>query len=261
MIILRKCFLIVCMFVCFSIFTAWAEEQERPAADFGVAFLSRYVWRGYALSDDSMVIQPSGTISYKGFAVNLWGNLDTHYDDGTGHGTSIFNETDLTVSYDHSFGPVSLGAGYIYYGLEGLPDSQEVYISAGYNILLSPTLTVYREISNYPSWYARLSLSHSFELPKEITLNVGASAGYYSYDDVYEASSDSHKYHNFHDGVISASLDVPLGKYFTMSPMIAYSFPLSDDARNFIPTLSVAEVADDNDADFFYGGVTFSTSF
>ncbi|MCJ7772505.1 MAG: hypothetical protein MUP22_05160 [Desulfobacterales bacterium] len=52
-----------------------------------------------------------------------------------------------------------------------------------------------------------------------------------------------------------------MGKYFTMTPMIAYSFPLSDEARDFIPTASVSEVADDNDADFFYGGITFSTSF
>ena len=255
--------LFVCIFICLSAGIAVAKEEveSKPTADFSVAFLSQYIWRGYALSENSLVIQPSGTISYYGFSINLWGNLDTHIDDGTGNETSMFNETDFTVAYDHSFGPVSLGVGYIYYGLEGVPDSQEVYIIAGYDMLLSPSITVYRKISNYPSWYVNFSLSHSFELPKGINLNLGASAGYYGYDDVYEAGSDSHKYHNFHDGVISASLDIPLGKYFTMSPLIAYSFPLSDDARDFIPTMSIADVANDNDADFFYGGVTFSTSF
>lgn len=255
--------LFVCLFICLSSAVARAEEEteEKPAADFGVAFLSQYIWRGYALSDDSLVIQPSGTLSYYGFGIGLWGNLDTHVDDGTGNKTSMFNETDLTVSYDHTFGPVSVGAGYIYYGLEGVPDSQEVYFSLGYDMLLSPTLTVYREISNYPTWYANLSLSHSFALPKGIILNVGASAGYYSYDDVYRAGSDSSKYHNFHDGVISAGLDVPLGEYFTMSPMIAYSFPLSNDARDMIPVMSVASVAGEDEADFIYGGVIFSTSF
>jgi len=259
----RIVILVMCLVICLGSMAAWAEEEteERPTADFSVAFLSQYIWRGYAFSDDSAVIQPSGTISYYGFSVGLWGNLDTHLDDGSGHGTSVFNETDLTISYDHSFGPVSLGVGYIYYGLEGVPDSQEVYASVGYDILLSPTLTVYREVSNYPSWYINLGISHSFELPKGISLNLGASAGYYSYDDIYEAGGKSHKYHNFHDGLISASLDIPLGKYFTVSPMIAYSFPLSDDARHFIPTMSIADVASDNDADFFYGGVILSATF
>jgi len=172
----------------------------------------------------------------------------------------MFNETDLTVAYDRNFGPLSMGLGYIYYGLEGVKDSQEVYVSVGYDILLNPTLTVYREVSNYPSWYANLSLSHSFELPKGMDLNLGASAGYYSYDDVDEADGSS-RYHNFLDGTVSVSLDVPLGKYFTMTPVIAYSFPLSDDARDFIPTASVASVASDNDADFFYGGIVFAMSF
>lgn len=237
-----------------------ASAEEKPTADFGVAFLSQYIWRGYALSEDSVVIQPSGTVSYYGFSVGLWGNLDTHLDGGTGHGTSVFNETDLTLSYDHDFGPVSLGAGYIYYGLEGVLDSQEVYLSIGGSILLSPTLTVYREISNYPSWYANLSISHSFELPKDISLNLGASVGYYSYDDVDRVDSSS-TYHNFHDGTISASLDIPIGKYFTVSPLIAYSFPLSNDADEFIPTMSVMDVADDDESDFVYGGITFAMSF
>lgn len=59
---------------------AMAEEKvEVPSADASVAFLSKYVWRGFELSDDSIVIQPSMTVAYKGFGMNLWGNLDTDY--------------------------------------------------------------------------------------------------------------------------------------------------------------------------------------
>jgi hypothetical protein len=37
------------------------EKADRPTASADVAFLSQYIWRGYALSKDSLVIQPSVT--------------------------------------------------------------------------------------------------------------------------------------------------------------------------------------------------------
>ena len=74
--------------------TAMAEE-EAPSADASFAFLSKYVWRGFELSDDSIVIQPSMTVAYKGFGMNLWGNLDNDY---FATETNKWNETDLTLS-------------------------------------------------------------------------------------------------------------------------------------------------------------------
>ena len=53
----------------------WAEE-EVPTASADIAILSDYIWRGYAFSNDSIVIQPSATVCYKGFGFNLWGNLE-----------------------------------------------------------------------------------------------------------------------------------------------------------------------------------------
>ena len=52
-------------------------EEEKPTADFSVSALTKYVWRGQELSRDSIVLQPSLTVGYKGFSANLWGNLDT----------------------------------------------------------------------------------------------------------------------------------------------------------------------------------------
>ena len=43
--------------------TALAEE-EAPTADASVSFYSAYIWRGFGLSDDSMVIQPSMTVGW-----------------------------------------------------------------------------------------------------------------------------------------------------------------------------------------------------
>lgn len=41
-------------------------EEDRPGFSGYTDVLSQYVWRGYALSQDSAVIQPSMTVGYKG---------------------------------------------------------------------------------------------------------------------------------------------------------------------------------------------------
>ena len=218
----------------------WAEE-EAPSGGADVAIMSQYVWRGYALSDSSIVIQPSISAGYKGFGLNLWGNLDTdYYDMG-----KDFNETDLTLSYDKSFGMVGFGLGYIYYGLEG-EDSQELYASLSLDTFLAPTLTIYRDYDTFDSWYMLLGISHSFSLTEELSLDLGGSVSYYSYDDT--------DYSELHDGLLSASVTFPIGEYFSLTPSLTYTFPLSSEAE--------IELMDmDGDDSHFVAGMTFSVSF
>ncbi len=241
-----------------------AEEGVKPTGSADVGIYSKYIWRGYELSDDSVVIQPSATVEYRGFSMNIWGNLDTDFDDmdpGTSD-KSEWTETDLTLAYDRSFGPWALGLGYIYYGLDGVDDSQEVYVSLGLDLFLSPTLTVYREVSHYPGWYVNFGLSHSIELAGGITLDLAGSAGYYYSDDDGFVEVDAalnptaEKYRNFHDGLLSAGLTIPLGGYLTLNPMVAYSFPLSGKADDLLTATSFS-----HDSDFFYGGITLSVAF
>lgn len=240
----------------------WAEEEAKPVASADVAVFSKYVWRGYEFSKNSVVIQPSVTVGYKDVGFNLWGNLDTDVY-GESRNEAQFNETDMTLSYDKSFGIVNVGAGYIYYALDAVDDSQEIYLSVGLDTLLAPSMTVYREISHLPSWYISLGISHSFELPKEMTLDLAGSVGYYASDDDSFVEIDDNlnettdKYNAFHDGLISVGLTIPVGNYFTVVPMVAYSFPLTDDAKNLIRYTN----AFSNDSDYVFGGVTASISF
>lgn len=53
-------------------------EEDKPTANLAVSALSKYVWRGFELSKDSIVLQPSATVAYKGFSANVWGNEDTN---------------------------------------------------------------------------------------------------------------------------------------------------------------------------------------
>jgi len=145
-------------------------DEDRLELSADAAFLSQYVWRGWGLSKDSFVIQPSVTASYKGFSLNLWGNMDTSFQ-GTEDSEKKFkwNETDLTFSYGHSFGMVGLEGGFIYYAVDGMDDWKEFYLSLGLDTILAPTVTVYRRFpktrDGTSTWGYRIPLSCPMRSP------------------------------------------------------------------------------------------------
>jgi len=225
----------------FSIGSLYAEEPE-VSGSASVDVMSNYVWRGFKLSN-SNVIQPSVGIIYGGFGANLWANYDTDLGE--------HNETDLTLNYSFSVERLSFDAGYIYYALEGAEDTQEVYLSVGYDTLLSPVFTLYYDFDEGDGAFITASIGHDFELSEGIQLSIGASASY-NLKNEYSIGDFS----NFHNGELSASLSIPATKGISIAPMIAYSFPLSDDAEDAIEAIS-----DDGDTHIFYGGVNLSLNF
>jgi hypothetical protein len=257
-----------------------AVQEEKPTFDFTTYALSKYVWRGYEETKNGIVIQPSMTVGYKGFSVNVWGNLDTRpyaAAPNTSY-SSAWTETDFTFSYNKTFGLVNAGVGYIYYGLDAANpggvkplDAEELFATVGLNTLLTPTLTVYKEIDHYHQWYFLLGVSHSIELSKAVSLKLAASGSYLKSEDAspndslnvgYPKYTDSgqptaDKFSNFHDGQISASLPIAVAKYMTVTPIISYSCPLSNDAKNEIKARS----KNGQDSDFLYGGVGFTFAF
>jgi len=247
-------------------------EEEKPTTDFTVSALSAYIWRGQQATKDSMVIQPSATVGYKGFTANLWGNIDTNpYSTTDASYSSTWTETDMTLSYSRAFGPVTAGIGYIYYGLNAPNagaadplDSQELFISLAGNVLLTPTLTIYKEIDHYHQTYFLFGVSHSFELTKMIGLKLGGSVSYLLSDDAStypkyndNAQPTTDKYNNFHDGVISATLPITPMKYLTIAPTVSWVFPIGSDAKNEMQGRS----KNGQDNNFFYGGINVSFAF
>jgi hypothetical protein len=253
-------------------------EEEKPTGDFTTAVLNQYIWRGYELSRNSVVIQPSMTIGYAGFSANIWGNLDTKpYSPATASYTGTWNETDLTLSYTKTLGLFTVGGGYIYYSLAPLNrdaadrnDSQELFASFLLNTLLSPTLTVYKEIDHYRNWYFLLGISHVVELNKMVALKLAASAGYLlSTDaDTYpkfdsNALATTDKFSNFHDGTVSASLPIRATDRITITPTLSYIFPLTGDAKDEMKGVGLkgTAVPSERDSSFIVGGILASFSF
>jgi hypothetical protein len=258
--------------------SAFATEENRVTGEVAAGVLSAYIWRGQELSRNSIVLQPSVTINYEGFSVNVWGNLDTkpYAAAGEKYGSN-YTEMDLTLSYSRKFGMLQAGAGYIYYAL-GAPysgaadplDSQEVFVTLGLDTILSPTLTVFKEIDHYHQWYATLGISHTFELHKMIGLKLAVSASYLKSEDEttyakYGSNSTvtADRFNNFHDATVCVSLPVAVTKSLTITPTASYVFPLSDDARYEMKARGLQGAANpaDRDSAYLYGGVTASFTF
>ncbi len=253
-----------------SSLTVWAEEDSSVSASADVSVLSRYMWRGYVFSEDSLVVQPSITASYKNFSINIWGNLDTDQSDNNylTEDDSNFNETDLTLSYAIEFDKLCIDLGYIYYGLEGAEDTQELYYSVSYDCLLAPTLAIYFDFDSVPGIYVNLGVSHSIDLGNDVSLDLSASVGYYDSDDLHDFGVDSNgayfestdSYSALHDGNISASITVPVGKYLSITPSLSYAFPLSNKAEKHLKGTNGGNFSV-YDGDLLYGGVTCSVAF
>lgn len=258
---------------------SWAaEEADKVTGGVDLNVLSAYIWRGQELTRGSVVVQPSATVSYKGFSFNAWGNMDTKpYSSGADNYAGKYTETDITLSYAKKLGIVQVGGGYIYYAL-GAPysgaaaplDSQEVFVTVGLDTLLSPTLTAYKEIDHYHQWYFLLGISHTFALHEKVGLKLAATASYLKsedegtyarYDSASAATSD--KYSNFHDGTLSIAVPVAITKSLTVTPMASYVFPLCDDAKYEMKGRGLQGVTSlsDRDSSFLYGGVTVSFAF
>ncbi len=239
-----------------SVCSLYAEEIK--ASGYASAdVMSNYVWRGQKLSN-SVVVQPSVGITYGGFGANLWANFDTDRNEtntfGGGHGEGT--ETDFTLNYSFSVNKFNLSAGYIYYALEGINDTQELYFSAGYDTILKPTLTVYYDFDEGNGAFIVASVGHSFEVAKGINWNLGVSASYNINNKVMGFDKDGDDFSNFHNAEISSSVSTPIWKAITVTPKVAYSVPLSNDAKE-----AIKKISDDGDKDIFYGGVNVTLSF
>jgi hypothetical protein len=232
-------------------------EEPKISGSASIDLMSNYVWRGQKLSN-SWVVQPSVGITYGGFGANIWGNYDSDRFEATradsGHGE--FSEVDFTLDYSRSIDKLTLTAGYIYYAFDGANDTQEVYLSAEYDTLLSPALTVYYDYDEGEGAFIVASIGHSIALPNDMTLNLGALASYNINNKIMGFDKDGDDFTDFYHSEISAGLNIPLTKALSVTPKVAYSFALTSDSKEAIKGFS-----DDGKKNILYGGINLALSF
>lgn len=217
------------------------EAKVTGAGSFGI--YNRYIFRGYEIGKSGLVMQPALTASYKGFSAGFWGNVDTNPRNTTSavfssEGRKTWDETDLTLSYTYVRNRLSMTGGYIYYNLKYAEETEEVFLSLAYDIVTKPTLSVYQDINAYRGTYLNLSFAHSIPFFQDITLDLGASFGYFvgesSYWRTFEEGTGDYtggKYEGFHDGMVKAGLTIPVTKALSIQPAVQYWFPLSGNAK------------------------------
>ena len=230
---------------------ASAEETKGPSVSADITVASKYVWRGLVLTDDP-VLQPSLTVDYKSLNLNVWGNTDLTDVNGTPGET---NELDYTLSYSFAVNKVNLTLGVIQYTFPhtDFEPTTEIYGSAGLDMLLSPTVSIYYDVDQVNGLYGTLGISHSFslgEVYKGITpsLDLSGSIGYGSsnYNEGYFGVDSS----GLVDLLLTATLSVPIDDHLFVGPFVSFSQVLDSDLKDAV---------DKDNATFF--GATLSLAF
>jgi hypothetical protein len=211
-----------------------APEAIAVEADF--VWGSKYLFRGYKYTDD-VTMFPAVSAEYMGLSLNYWGAIDVS-------GDSDFQEGDYYI--DYTFSPMDLleiSAGYIYYDLPtadaGDTATQEFYLGATLDTLLSPSITGYYDFDEIDGGYIALGIGHDLEYgsyigQEDLSISLSASLGI-----DFDYTSDGT---GFNDILLGAELPFALNEYATIRGIAQYSIALSelDDAGG--------------DDEFFFGG-------
>jgi hypothetical protein len=239
-------------------------EEKQDGIGFGITadFFSKYILRGQNLDDDP-VFQSSISASYGNLTAAIWGNLElTNINDKSGD----FSELDYSLDYSSDM-PGMEGVGYsvgvIYYDFPGCtadgircPDTTEVYWGLNFDLPLSPSIMVLHDVDEAEGSYVSFALAHSIEKVLELSpdlpvgLDIGASLGWGSgsYNKYYWGTDQS----KLNDLALSVSFPLEIAGW-TVAPSLNYVTLVSDDIRD--------TDAYGTDSDFFYAGVSLSTSF
>jgi hypothetical protein len=213
-------------------------------------FYSSYVWRGFTLDKDP-VVQPSLSLSSKGFTFTFWSSWDTDNNDALDS-----DEIDLVVDYTKSFDILSLSAGHTYYDFPGTNGySREFYVGAGLSevpfleLPITSSLRFYRDYGDQNDGgglgnYTELALGYSKVLSEDkgISLDLGTAIGY------------NHKLFITGDGgqaTFRAGMTLPLTKSLTMKPNVNYTIPFAD----------LSKGSDGDQDQIFWGGFSLVYSF
>ncbi|HOW98952.1 MAG TPA: TorF family putative porin [Kiritimatiellia bacterium] len=238
---------------------AWGAE-----ASLDLSLNSHYIWRGQVLNDEP-VFQPSLTVSGPcGLSFNTWANMDvTDNLDNQGE----FNEVDLTVSYSHNLcEKVSLEVGIVDYVLKTAENTGELYLVAGADVLLSPTVRLYYDFDEVQDFYAQLAVGHSMAfLEEKLSLDLGASLGFggSDYNEYYftftpaegeEGEAIVNDSAALNDLNLSAGLTYAFSETLSLAGNVQYVALLDSDIED-------AAEAVYGEKDAVYGGVTLSRSF
>jgi hypothetical protein len=249
----------------------WLGEKAGWMPDVSVStlFLTKYIWRGQNLGNEP-VMQFDTSLSKYGLTLDVWGNYSLATDKTVDSGRyQELTELDYTASYGFSAGealkkvnvdgadildPLEISGGYTYYtfpnhpgfGVKGAAGSEgsyshEIFLGCSYDVLLQPFLKWYWDVEAGHGSYLQFGGSHTFDFTGGISADIGLSFAYN-----YEQWTDKH---GWSDMLLSGGVNIPVLKYFTITPNASWSVILDRDTYN------------DAQSNEFYGGVTIGFAY
>jgi len=234
-------------------------EKDKPTINFvlSVDYFGKYILRGQNLDDDP-VLQSNISVSYGKLTASLWSNFELTNINGN---SGDFTELDYSLDYSDMLPDIE-GVGYsvgiIYYDFPGttVKDTTEIYWGLNFDLLLSPSITVYHDVDEAEGSYVLLAAGHSIEKIAELSpdmpvgMEIGASLGWGSgsYNKYYWGTDQS----KLNDLALSVSFPVEIAGW-TVAPSLNYVTLVSDDIR--------ATDIYGTDSDFFFAGVSLSKRF
>jgi len=244
------------VFVALGTGVALAEEGSSVEFEVTADFFSKYIWRGQNLNED-YAFQPGISASYAGFTGGVWGSLDmTDYGDNEGE----FTEVDYYVDYSGSVPGVEgveFAVGVVNYHFPSIyGDTTEIYWGLGFDLPLSPSVSVYHDVDQADGTYVSFGIGQDFgtivELAEGMPVGMDFSAS------LGLADGD---YNEFYWGTKDAGLnDLALSVSF---PFEVFGWSVSP-SLNYVTLVDGALRSSDSfvqSSDYFYTGIGLSTSF
>jgi len=218
-------------------------------------FNSKYIWRGQNINDD-YAFQPGISMTIDKLTLGIWGSLDlTDYTGNSGE----FIEYDYYADYTTTIvDGVDLSLGVINYYFPGAEDTTEIYWGFAFDLPLSPSVTVYHDVDEVKGTYVSAGIGYTVEKIAElcpetpVAMEIGASLGWgsESYNKAYWGAPATESALN--DLTVSVAFPFEMGGW-TISPSANYVTLMDDDVRK--------SDAFDTSSDYFFTGISLSTSF
>lgn len=217
-----------------------AAQAVEVEGDAYIGYFDKYLWRGFDLSGSKSVIQGGVDLSANGFTVSYWSNYQIRDDAGEGFESGEITETDIVLDYSFDINDlVSASVGNIFYQLEGLEDTNELYLSLGLNTILEPSLIVYYDYdeAEEDALFYAASVGHGVDLGDSLSVSLSALVSYNQESD-YAVG----KYTGWHNYELGVGVDYAVTDQVTISPSFLFSSPISDEAKAAIDSETVGGI-------------------
>jgi uncharacterized protein (TIGR02001 family) len=222
--------------LCFLVVMASPCLALEITGDAALGAYSKYLWRGFDLSENEPVLQGSVNLNLGGFTLGVWSNMQL--ENGNNANTGIDNlgdgeitETDFNLTYTFSpVEPVAITVGNYHYTYNVPGSDNELLAGISLDVPLSPKFTAYfawdvEDDEGMDGLYYTLDVIHEFTLSQNITVGMAGLVGY------NQESPLVGDYSALHDFEATVMANYALVQDLSLGFSLLYAAPLSNEAE------------------------------